>query len=312
MTGGTLTDTGSERDLTGYTMLISGGSRGIGLAVARQFAAAGGNVAMLAKTDQPHPTLPGTIHTAVAEIEDQGGKAIGIVGDVRNDADIAEAVEKAVTAFGGIDVVVNNASVLNTSGTLDLPMKRFDLMMGVNVRGTFALTRAALPELLRHGGHVVTLAPPLNLSRRWLGEHPGYMLAKYGMSLAAMGIAAEFADRKISSNCVWPQSLIATSAVRNLYGGDEALARARDPQIMADAVLALVSHEPGEITGQTFLDVEVLGQHGIRDLSGYGASEGIGFDIFVDPDHADPDHADPDHAAGDRPDRADSGTRVSA
>lgn len=195
------------------------GSRGIGLAIARAIARRGGNVVLLAKTDTPDPRLPGTIHTAVDELNELGGHAVPVVGDVRNDDDIAHAVDAAVEHFGGIDIVVNNASVLDISKTEDLAMKRFDLMQQVNVRGTFALTRACLPYLrVSANAHVLTLSPPLNFSPHWLGAHPGYMLAKYGMTLAALGIAAEYSGAPISSNCLWPETMIATAAVGNLLG----------------------------------------------------------------------------------------------
>jgi NAD(P)-dependent dehydrogenase (short-subunit alcohol dehydrogenase family) len=273
-----------SNNCAGGTMVISGGSRGIGLAIAVDFARLGGNVVLLAKTDQPHPQLPGTVHTAVTEIEDAGGKAVAVVGDVRNGQDIDRAVEAAVDRFGGIDVVVNNASVLNLAPSTELSLKHFDLMQQVNVRGTFALTRACLPALVDGGGgHVLTLSPPLNFSQHWMGKHPGYMLAKYGMTLAALGFAAEYSESGISSNCLWPQSTIATAAVRNLLGGDAAAHRARSPQIMADAATIVLTSAPGQTTGQTLIDVDVLAEAGVDDLSVYGAPGGIDFDIFLDP-----------------------------
>lgn len=197
----------------GRTAIMSGGSRGIGLAVARAIARRGGNVVLLAETDTADPRLPGTIHTAVRELEEAGGRAVGVVGDVRNDADIARAVDAAVVTFGGIDIVVDNASVLDLSGTEELSLGRFDLMQQVNVRGTFALTRAALPYLRASpNAHVLTLSPPLNLSDRWLGAHPGHMVAKYGMTLVSLGIAAEYAGQGIAVDCLWPQTTIATAA----------------------------------------------------------------------------------------------------
>ncbi|WP_374693933.1 SDR family oxidoreductase [Gordonia rubripertincta] len=269
--------------MSGRTLVMSGGSRGIGLAIATAFGAAGGNVVLLAKTDEPHPKLSGTVHTAVAEVESAGGNATAVVGDVRVDDDVARAARVALEQFGGIDVVVNNASVLNVSGSLDLSLKRFDLMQQVNVRGTFALTQACLPSLLKSGGgHVLTLSPPLNMSARWLAEHPGYMLAKYGMTLAAFGFAAEFGKEGMSSNCLWPQSLIATDAVANLYGGAKAIAHARSPQIMADAAMAIISQSIGQQNGRAFIDVDVLTADGVSDLSKYGAADGVDYDIFVD------------------------------
>lgn len=268
----------------GVTAVMSGGSRGIGLAIALELARGGANLVLLAKTDNPDPRLPGTIHTAVAEIEAAGGKAVGVVGDVRNDADVARAAATAAETFGGIDICINNASVLNLSGTEDLPLKRFDLIQQVNVRGTFALTQACLPHLRKSAsGHVLTLSPPLNLSEEWLGKHPGYTLGKYGMTLLALGFASEFKDAGIASNCLWPETTIATSAVKNLLGGDEGAAHARSPQVMADAAAAVLSHTPGHRTGRTLIDVDVLAEAGITDLSPYGGTEPLDYDIFVDP-----------------------------
>lgn len=272
-----------EDPIHGTTTVMSGGSRGIGLAIARALAARGGNVVLLAKTGTPDPRLPGTIHTAVQELEELGGQALGVIGDVRVDGDIERAVETAVAKFGGIDIVINNASVLDLSATEELSLKRFDLMQQGNVRGTFALTRTSLPYLRKSPhAHVLTLSPPLNMSQRWLGAHPGYMMAKYGMTLAALGIAAEYADQGVSSNCLWPQTMIATAAVGNLLGGDDGLRHSRTPQIMADAAIEILSEQAGAVSGQTFLDVEVLGRRGITDFSAYGGEEPLTGDIFVD------------------------------
>ncbi|QYB07575.1 NAD(P)-dependent oxidoreductase [Rhodococcus sp. USK10] len=267
----------------GRTTVMSGGSRGIGLAIARAIARRGGNVVLLAKTDTPDPRLPGTIHTAVSELTELGGHALPVVGDVRNDDDIARAVDLAVDRFGGIDIVINNASVLDLSPTEDLTLKRFDLMQQVNVRGTFALTRACLPYLQKSANpHVMTLSPPLNLSEQWLGAHPGYMLAKYGMTLAALGIAAEYRNTNLSSNCLWPQTTIATAAVGNLLGGRESLHHSRSPEIMADAAIELLSRPAGTDNGRTLLDVEVLTEAGVSDFAKYGGEQPLTVDIFVD------------------------------
>ena len=232
----------SAAPLRGRTILMSGGSRGIGLAIALRVARDGANIALLAKTDQPDPRLPGTIHTAAAEIEAAGGSALAIVGDVRDVDSIEAAVRATVERFGAIDIVVNNASAIDLSPSIDLQVKRFDLMQQIEVRGTFLLTRAAVPHLRRSDhAHVLTLSPPLNLSRRWLGAHVGYMLAKYGMTLAALGFAAEFEPDGIASNTLWPRTAIATAAVQNLLGGDETMRRSRTPEIMADAAHAILS-----------------------------------------------------------------------
>lgn len=272
------------RTFEGITAVMSGGSRGIGLAIATELAKGGANLVLLAKTDNPDPRLPGTIHTAVEEIENAGGRAVGVVGDVRNDEDVARAARTAAEEFGGIDICINNASVLNLSGTEDLPLKRFDLIQQVNVRGTFALTQACLPYLKKSSsGHVLTLSPPLNMSEEWLGKHPGYTLGKYGMTLLALGFAAEFKDSGIASNCLWPETTIATAAVKNLLGGEEGTAHARSPQVMADAAAAVLSHNPGHRTGRTLIDVDVLAEAGITDLTPYGGTEPLDYDIFVDP-----------------------------
>ena len=272
----------TDNSFQGRTVVMSGGSRGIGLAIARAVASRGANVVLLAKTDTPDPRLPGTIHTAVGELNELGGRAVAVVGDVRNDGDIARAVDAARDNFGGIDIVVNNASVLDVSKTEDLTLRRFDLMQQVNVRGTFALTRACLPYLQKSPSpHVLTLSPPLNMSPQWLGAHPGYMLAKYGMTLAALGIAAEYAH--MSSNCLWPQTTIATAAVGNLLGGDTSLRHARSPEIMADAAIELLSRPAGADNGRTLLDVEVLAEAGITDYTTYGGADPLTIDIFVDP-----------------------------
>ncbi|WP_024794942.1 SDR family oxidoreductase [Tomitella biformata] len=275
-----MTNTGT---LAGKTLLISGGSRGIGLAIALRAARDGANIALLAKTAEPHPKLAGTVFTAAAEIEAAGGQALPLVGDVRNDADIDRAVAAAVERFGGIDIVVNNASAINLAGTEDLPMKAYDLMQDINVRGTFALTKAAIPHLrAAEGGHVLTLSPPLNLAPHWLGAHPGYLLAKYGMTLAALGFAEELRTAGIASNTLWPRTLIATAAVENLLGGEAAAAKGRKPEIMADAAhLVLTSAR----TGETLIDDNVLREAGMTDFSGYAVTPGatdFEIDIFLD------------------------------
>lgn len=264
---------------------MSGGSRGIGLAIAVRAARDGANVAILAKTAEPHPRLEGTIYTAAEAIEAAGGAALPIVGDVRDAPAIDGAVAQAVDRFGGIDIVVNNASAIDLSRSTDLAVKRFDLMQQIEVRGTFLLTRAAIPHLRASDhAHILTLSPPLNLSRHWLGAAVGYMLAKYGMTLAALGFAAELEGDGIASNTLWPRTIIATAAVQNLLGGDEAMARARTPQIMADAAHAILARAPRERTGETRIDDEVLAEIGVTDLSRYQQAPGEPqLDIFIDP-----------------------------
>ena len=272
--------------LRGRTILISGGSRGIGLAIALRGARDGANIALLAKTAEPHPKLEGTVHTAAAAIEQAGGRALAIVGDVREEADIQRAVAQTAATFGGIDIVVNNASAIDLSPSTDLPAKKFDLMQQIEVRGTFLLTREAIPHLRASDhAHILTLSPPLNLAKHWLGSSVGYMLAKYGMTLAALGFAAELEADGIASNTLWPRTIIATAAVQNLLGGDEAVARSRTPEIMADAAHVILARPPAEHTGQTLIDDEVLAEHGITDLSRYQHADGanLQLDIFIDP-----------------------------
>jgi citronellol/citronellal dehydrogenase len=271
------------RPLDGKTMIMSGGSRGIGLAIAVAAGRLGANVALLAKTDQPDPRLPGTVHTAAAEIEAAGGTALPVVGDVRDEASVDRLVTQAVEKFGGIDICVNNASALALDGTEALSVKKFDLMQQIQLRGTFLLTRAALPHLRAAANpHILTLSPPLNLSPRWLGLHPAYTLAKYGMSLLALGWAAEYAKAGVASNTLWPESLIATAAVANLLGGERTMQAARSPEIVADAAMAIVTRPGRLVTGNSYIDVDVLRDAGVDDLSKYGGGEDLQYDIFID------------------------------
>ncbi len=270
--------------LTDRTIVMSGGSRGIGLAILLAAAREGANAVLLAKTDDPDPRLPGTVHTAVAEIEAAGGKAVAVVGDVRVEEDVERAVATAVTTFGGLDIVVNNASALNLAVTEDLTPKRYDLMQQINSRGTFLLSRAALPHLKESDdAQIVTLSPPINLAPHWLGKFPSYMLSKYGMTLLTLGFAAEFAEHGIRANCLWPQTTIATAAVINLLGGEDAASRARTPEIMGDAAVALLT-DPARPSGQIVLDVEALAGAGVVDLTPYGGTDDPELDFFVDAD----------------------------
>src|SRR3954453_8484801 len=269
--------------LTDRTLVVSGGSRGIGLAIALGAAKQGANVVLLAKTAEPHPKLPGTVYTAVADVEAAGGKGVAVVGDVRKEEDVKRAVDTAVEQFGGIDIVINNASAIATERTEDLSAKKFDLMMDINVRGTFLLTKAALPHLRKSpNAHVITLAPPLNMNPHWLGAHPSYTLSKYGMTLLSLGWAAEYADSAIGFSCLWPQTYIATAAVANAPGFQEMLARSRDPEIRADAAVAILSRPAADVNGQCFIDVDALASAGVTDLSRYGGGDDPILDIFVD------------------------------
>ena len=259
------------RTLTGRTILMSGGSRGIGLAIAERAARDGANVAILAKTDAPHPKLEGTIHTAAAAIEAAGGRALPILGDVRSEESVQEAVDRTVERFGGIDIVVNNASAIDLSPTEELPMKKYDLMQDINCRGSFLLAKTALPQLkASEAAHVLTLSPPINLAPRWAGGHLGYTIAKYGMSLVTLGLAEEWATYGIAANSLWPRTAIATAAVENLLGGEQTMARSRSPQIMADAAHAILTRDPAEFTGHFLIDDDVLAEEGVTDLSSYG------------------------------------------
>jgi citronellol/citronellal dehydrogenase len=274
--------------LAGKTILMSGGSRGIGLAIALRAARDGANIALLAKTDTPHPKLEGTVHTAAEQIRDAGGQALPLVGDVRDDARVTEAVLKTQGEFGGIDIVVNNASVIDLSGSLDLPAKKYDLMQDVNVRGTFLLSRAAIPVLKdAENPHILSLSPPLNTTPKWLGAHTGYSMAKFGMTMATLGIAAEFADAGIAANTLWPRTTIATAAVQNILGGDRIMAASRTPEIYADAAYAVLTRPAREVTGQTLIVEDVLEDAGVTDFARYAAVPGtpdsaLFPDIFLD------------------------------
>jgi citronellol/citronellal dehydrogenase len=269
-------------DLDGRTVFMSGGSRGIGLAIAEKLASHGANVAIVAKTDQPHPKLEGTVHTAADAIRAAGGKALPIVGDVRDADAVGAAVAQTVEEFGGVDIVVNNASAIALAPIGDLPVKRFDLMMQINVRGTFVVTQACLPHLRESDhAHVVTLSPPIDRVGDWVGGHGPYTLSKMGMSMLTLGLAKD--EPSVSANCLWPRTMIATAAVQNLLGGDEAMAKSRTPAIVADAAYEIVRRKPGEQTCQALIDDEVLREAGVEDMSAYSAADAdLQLDIFVD------------------------------
>ncbi|MFC9771750.1 MULTISPECIES: SDR family oxidoreductase [unclassified Pseudarthrobacter] len=266
--------------LRGRTILMSGGSRGIGLAIARRAAADGANIVLMAKTGEPHPKLAGTVFTAAQELTEAGGGALPLVGDVRNDQDVARAVAEAVGRFGGIDVVVNNASAIDLSTTDAVDMKKYDLMQDINVRGTFLLSKLALPALRASGNaHILTLSPPLNLDPHWAGRHLAYTMAKYGMSLTTLGLAEELKDDRISVNSLWPCTLIDTAAIRNMPQGEAIVQAARGPQIMADAAHAILTGgnlpAGGQATGNFYTDEQVLAAAGVSDFRPYslGAPE---------------------------------------
>jgi len=270
--------------LSGKTMFISGASRGIGLAIAKRAAADGANIAVIAKTAEPHPKLPGTIYTAAREIEDVGGQALPIVGDVRDGDSVAAAVAKTVEQFGGIDICVNNASAINLGSITEVPLKRFDLMNGIQVRGTYAVSQACIAHMVgRENPHILTLSPPVLLEKKWLKPAP-YMMAKYGMTLCALGMAEELREAGIASNTLWPRTMVATAAVQNLLGGDEAMARSRKPEVYSDAAYAVLTKPAREFTGNTLLCEDVLVDSGVTDLSVYDCIPGstLGVDFWVD------------------------------
>ncbi|MGB8402718.1 MAG: NAD(P)-dependent oxidoreductase [Mycobacterium sp.] len=272
-----------KHSLAGKTLVVSGASRGIGLAIALGAAHYGANIVLLAKTAEPHPKLPGTVHTAVAEIEAAGGKGVAVVGDVRKEEDVQRAVDAAVEHFGGIDICVNNASAIATEPTETLAAKKYDLMMDINVRGTFLLTKACLPHLrTSDNAHVLTISPPMNMNPHWLGAHPTYTLSKYGMTLLSLGWAEEYRHAGIGFSCLWPETYIATSAVANSPDGTEQLQSSRSPQIMADAAVEIFTRSAAEVTAQTFIDSDVLKSAGVTDLSRYGGGDHPIVDIFVD------------------------------
>jgi citronellol/citronellal dehydrogenase len=274
----------SESPIAGRAVLMSGGSRGIGLAIAKRLARDGARIALLAKTAEPHPKLPGTIYTAAEEIEAAGGEALPIIGDVRDDEQVAAAATQTVERFGAIDIVVNNASAINLAPIANLEPKRYDLMLDINTRGTFVLTRAALPHLRESDhAHVLTLSPPLSADPKWLANHAAYTVSKMGMTMLTLGLAADEAENEVGANCLWPRTIIATAAVQNLLGGDAAMAQARTPEIYADAAYEVVRRDPRECTGNAFIDDEVLAEAGVTDLSKYQAAEGdLALDLFVD------------------------------
>jgi citronellol/citronellal dehydrogenase len=263
------------RDLKGKTLFITGASRGIGLAIGLRAARDGANVVIAAKTTAPHPTLPGTIHSAAEEIRAAGGQALACAVDIRSEDQIRAAVQEAVARFGGIDVVVNNASAIQLTGTLDTAMKRFDLMHQVNARGTFATTQACLPHLLQAPNpHILTISPPLHMEARWFGPHVAYTMAKFGMSMCALGWSAELRGR-VGVNALWPRTAIATAAVKNLLGGDESIRRCRLPDIMGDAAHAILTRAAAECTGNFFIDEDVLRALGVTDFDRYAVEPGV-------------------------------------
>ncbi len=269
----------------GKTVFISGASRGIGLAIACRFAREGANIVLAAKTAEAHPKLPGTIYTAAADVEAAGGKALPVVCDIRDEQQVRAAVAQGVAAFGGIDVCVNNASAISLTPTLDTDMKRYDLMSQVNARGTFVCSKTTLPHLLKSANpHILNLSPPLDLDPKWFAPHVAYTMAKYGMSLCTLGMAAEFKGRGVAVNSLWPLTAIDTAAVRFALGGDAMAAACRTPEIMADAAWAVVARPARECSGHFFIDEEVLREEGVSDFSRYAPAAGdvpLQADFFI-------------------------------
>lgn len=271
-------------DLKGKTLFITGASRGIGLAIGLRAARDGANVAIAAKTAEPHPKLEGTIHTAAEEIEAAGGMALACIVDVRSEEAVRAAVDATVEKFGGIDILVNNASAISLTGTEQTDMKRFDLMHQINTRGTFLCSKVCIPHLKKaENPHVLNLSPPLNMEERWFQNHVAYTMAKFGMSQCVLGMAGEFRRDGIAFNALWPRTVIATAAVKNLLGGDDMIRMSRKPEIMADAAHAIFMRNARQCTGNFFIDDEVMAEEGVTDLAGYAVdpSQDLAPDFFV-------------------------------
>ncbi|HVN34387.1 MAG TPA: NAD(P)-dependent oxidoreductase [Casimicrobiaceae bacterium] len=279
----------AKHTLEGKTLFVSGGSRGIGLAIAVRAAQDGANVAIAAKTVEPHPKLTGTIHTAASAVDQAGGTSLAIACDIRDEASVRSAVEATVARFGGIDILVNNASAISLTRTLETPMKRFDLMHEVNVRGTFLCSQVCLPHLEASAAagrnpHILTLAPPPNLEAKWFKDHVAYTIAKYGMSLCVLGMAEEFRASGIGINALWPRTVIATAAIALIPGASERVDMMRRPAIVADAAHVILTREARTTTGNFFIDENVLAQVGVKDLSRYAIKPGAPLlpDLFLD------------------------------
>lgn len=268
----------------GKTVFITGASRGIGKAIGLRLAREGANIVIAAKTAEPHPKLEGTIYTAAAEMEEAGGQALPLVVDVRSEELVQEAVQKAVDKFGGIDILINNASAISLTPTEYTEMKRYDLMHSVNVRGTFLCSKTCLPHLRKSdNAHILNLSPPLNMEARWFAPHVAYTMTKFGMSMCVLGMAQEFEDDEIAVNALWPRTTIATAAVQNLLGGDDMVQRSRTPDIMGDAAYYILRRPSKDCTGNFFVDDEVLESEGITDLSKYAVNPELELmpDFFV-------------------------------
>ncbi len=270
--------------LKGRTLFITGASRGIGLAIALRAARDGANIAIAAKTDRPHPKLPGTIHTAAEEIERAGGKALPLIVDVREEVAVKAAIEATARAFGGIDIVVNNASAIQLTPVTATDMRRFDLMHQINTRGTFMVSKYAIPHLEKaENPHILMLSPPLDMQEKWFAPHTAYSLSKFGMSLVALGLAGELRPKGIAVNALWPRTTIATAAIRNLLGGEEMMRMSRKPEILADAAYRIVLKSARDFTGHFLIDDSFLASQGVRDFESYRVdpSHPLQRDFFV-------------------------------
>ena len=275
----------TERTLRGKTIFITGASRGIGKAIALRGARDGANIIIAAKTTTAHAKLPGTIHTAAEDIEAAGGRALAVKTDIRFEDQVTEAIAKGVEHFGGLDILVNNASAISLTGTLETSMKTYDRMYDINARGSYVVTQKALPYLLEaENPHVLNLSPPLNFDPKWFEGHAAYTLAKYAMSVWVLGMSREFAQRNVAFNALWPCTAIATAAVRNLLGGDEAIQACRTPEIMGDAAWSVLTRPSRQCTGNFFTDEAILAEEGITDLDQYAVQPGTPLfkDFFLD------------------------------
>ena len=257
-------------DLKNKTLFVSGASRGIGLAIAKRAAKDGANIILAAKTAEPHPKLPGTIYTAADEIIEEGGQALPVICDIRDEENVRDAVNKGLDHFGGIDICVNNASAIQLTGTLQTDMKRYDLMNQINARGTFLVSKVCLPHLLKSDNpHILNLSPPLDMDPKWFGPHVAYTMAKFGMSLCVLGMAEEFKEDGVAVNALWPRTAVATAAIKNTLGGDSIMNISRSPEIMADAAYVMLTKDSKEFTGNFCIDDNILAENGVTDFSKY-------------------------------------------
>ena len=269
-------------NLSGKTLFISGASRGIGLAIAKRAARDGANIVIAAKTKEPHPRLPGTIYSAAEEIESSGGKALPLIVDVRFEDQVEAAIEATISKFGGLDILINNASAINLSDTDSLSMKNYDLMHSINTRGTFLCSKKAVPYLKKsENPHVINLSPPLNMETRWFQNHVGYTMAKFGMSMCVLGMHSEYKRFGIAFNALWPRTAIATAAVANHLGGEVMMAKSRTPEIMADAAYIIMNRDSKKFTGNFCIDDEILNSEGITDLVKYQVDQNLDISDLV-------------------------------